>query len=265
MMRMTSYGKQYADTMQRNPEAFDRSIRQTFGMSPNDLEMSLQCASALMAGRMPEGDALKWAKASAQKQYGWSGDRVSRELNSLLELSNPSDRLVGYLAAGSGNVPDATILDAIEGLVSSYAHTDIAVDLTHKLAEGRHDAPRDNFAKMPGAERAKAAATDRASIRDLVATQLGEANRPLTQPELRMKAETMRERLANRIETGVTFKEGASLRDSIADSYDVERVRAISRETGLPDFMEEAKANYAQDAYAYDHSVGIEDDLPADR
>lgn len=265
MARLTSYAQQYADRAMADPQFLNQSIGQTFGMSPADLERSLQCASALMAGRMPEGEALKWAQASARAQYGWTPAQVNRALNSALEMSNPRDRLAAYLAP-TGEAIDSNLVQSIEGLVSSYAHADVAVDLTHRLNEGRpEDRLRDNFSQMSAPERAKAVATDRTSIRDLVSSQLGEANRPLTHEEKFVKAETMRLRLANRIEAGTAFKEGSSLRDSIADSYDVERVRAISKDVGMDDFVETAKANYEENAYAYDHNVGIEDDLPADR
>lgn len=265
MARLTSYSQAYADRATADPQYLNQSVRQAFGMSPADLERSLQCASALMAGNMPQGEVLTWARQAGKSRYGWDSKTVDRVLGQALELSNPRDRLAAYLSP-TGEPVDANFVQSIEGLVSSYAHADVAVDLTHRLNEGRpEDKLRDNFSQMSAPERAKAAATDRTSIRDLVSSQLGEANRPLTHEELTAKAEVMRARLANRIDSGVAFKKDSSLREALSDSFDVERVRAISKEVGMDDFVETAKANYSEDAYAYDHNVGIEDDLPADR
>lgn len=245
MSRINSMGQAYLDRVNADPEFYHRSVQENFGMSPADLEMSLKAASALARGQMPDQNVTRWLNSQAKANYGWTPQDVKAAVNSILTLSSPDDRVAAYLRAGNGRDVSHEELSAVTEMVQTYMHAETSTELTNRLNEGRPDlALRDNFTGMKADPRALAAATDRSSIRDAVATQLKAANREMTFVEKRAATELAREELANRIDAGVT-KVGknshTNMRDALRDAYDLSALKSASVETGLNDFVEDTK------------------------
>lgn len=245
MSRINAMGQAYIDRANADPEFYHRSVQKSFGMSPADLEMSLKAASALARGQMPDASVTKWLNAQAKQSYSWGPSEVKAALNSILTLSSPDDRVAAYLRAGNGRDLPPEVLSSVTEMVQTYMHAETSTELTNRLNEGRPDlALRDNFDGMKATARSLEAATDRASIRDAIATQMKMPNREMSFEEKRAATELAREELANRIDAGVT-KVGknshTNMRDALRDAYDLSALKSASAETGLSNFVEETK------------------------
>lgn len=245
MSRINAMGQEFINRVNADPDLYNRSVQAAYGMKPADLEMSLKAASALARGQMPDASVTKWLNAQGKTNYGWSPADVKGALNSILTLSSPTDRVAAYMRAGNGRDLDPEVLSSVTEMVQTYMHAETSTELTNRLNEGRPDlALRDNFTGMKADARALEAATDRASIRDAIATQMKMPNREMSFQEKRAATELAREELANRIDAGVT-KVGknshTNMRDALRDAYDVASVRQSSLETGLSDFVDETK------------------------
>jgi hypothetical protein len=264
---ITAFGEHFGRQVSSDPATLQRFTQDAFGMPVRDLEMSMECASALARGTTPKGEALRWARESGKSQYGWDAKTVDRALKEASELSNPTDRIHAYLTAGNNREIPMETLQGLSELVSNYMAADMTVDLQSRLDKQRPEqALRDNFSDMPATERAKAAATDRQSIRNLVEFQMNAPGRELTFEEKREAALLARSQLANRIDTGTTKigGEGRDLRSSLRDAYDLSAVREASKEVGLPDPVAGANENYEDLRHAYDQDFDITANLRGD-
>lgn len=257
---ITAFGDHFGRQVSSDPATLQRFTQNAFGMSPRDLEMSLECASALARGNVPTGAALKWARESGRSQYGWDSKTVDRALKQASELSNPTDRIHAYLSAGNNREIPMETLQGLSELVSNFMAADVSLDLQRRLDQQRPEqALRDNFSDMPATERAKAAATDRQSIRNLVEFQMNAPGRELTFEEKREAALLARQQLANRIDAGVAKVGGNSrdLRSSLRDAYDLSAVREASKEVGLPDPIAGADEAYSDVRHAFDPDFDV--------
>jgi hypothetical protein len=264
---ITAFGEHFGRQVSSNPATLQRFTQDAFGMPVRDLEMSMECAAALARGTTPKGEALRWCREAGRAQYGWDSKTVDRALKEASELSNPTDRIHAYLTAGNGREIPMETLQGLSELVSNYMAADMTVDLQSRLDKQRPEqALRDNFSDMPATERAKAAATDRQSIRNLVEFQMNASGREMSFEEKREAALLAREQLANRIDAGVAKVGGNSrdLRSSLRDAYDISAVREASKEVGLPDPIAGADEAYSDVRHAFDPDFDVTAALSGD-
>lgn len=249
-----------------DPRTLDAYTRQTFGMSAQQMDVALKTMMAVSQGRMPEPAGIKFVIESAKMKYGWNESRTRAELKQVLEAGSPQQRIHAYMTGNGTSQANPQEYAMATELVQNGLRADVEGSLLNRLADGNgNNKPRDEFSGMQASARVLDDARDKASMRSTLERLSG--HKPAQSYEDRVhRVLKARNELADRVEAKALSEAAGhepSLRESLADSYDLAAVTSASEDIGLGNPIEEAneshEANNGHFAEDYDVTAGLRD------
>lgn len=261
----SAYERANQQQMLVDPNYLNHVAMSNFGMDARTLDSVLNVMMSVSQGNMPSNQHMAPIYAQAAQKYGWGKDRVQQELRKAISQASPQERIASYLSANNMERVDPSVYRKATELVQHGLRGDLEASIQNRLADGAgNNAPRDNFSGMKASERVLEDSRDKSSMRQMLEAQMGKSA-PTLQSRLEgvLKA---RSELADRVEAkAITTAKGyePSLRESLADTYDLKSVDAASRDLGLGSPLEEAReevestsAHLAED---YDVTANLND------
>lgn len=266
--RYTAAQQRNIAQMQNDPAYLDQLTRSQYGMGSAELEHSLRCLIDITQNRMPTGKSLEWAYQSAKDTFGWSRQRADAEIRECLKPGSPDGRIHRWLTAGGRQITPE-IMRTASDLVQNAARADLETSVQERLENSESvNAARKEFEGMPASERALQDSKQRDSLRDALKLQMTGQVGPKTYQQRVQDVMRSRMQLADRLDAS-SMRHAASgtepsLRESVASSYDVEKVRNASMEIGLPDVAEDARVAMQQDEHWADDNYDVTAELDRD-
>lgn len=252
-----------------NPETARAYTMQRYGMEPADVEHALRLNMALVRGRMPDNEQIKWAAESARQKFGWTAERTRSELRQILEQPTAEGRIFGYLkACGHDNITEGAVREVM-GLVENAARADMENSLMDRVESNADLAYMDKKpVGMEATPRVKDAADDRLNLRHTLKALAGDSA-PTTYEEARQRVHRAGLRLADRIEADqardmMDIANGReprekSLREELGMAYDVEKVASAREAYGFGDIKGDAAEVVSHTSHMDDHADITED------
>lgn len=237
-----------------------------FGMDAKTLDSVLNVMMQISQGNMPSGAHMAPVYQMAQQKYGWGKDRVQAELRTAIGQATPQERIAAYLSANNNERVDPAIFAKAANLVQHGLRGDLEASIYNRLNENKsNNAPRDQFSGMQASERVLADSRDKADLRSRLEALSGHS-KPATYESKVHAVMTARSQLADRIEAKAASQAAGyepSLRESLADSYDLAAVTSASEDIGLGNPIDEAASaheshngHFAED---FDVTEGLRD------
>lgn len=248
--KLNAYQQQMGQMLNNTPGAADRYAMQKWGMSYADFDQSIRVISEIANGRMPDGASMRWLNEQAAAKYGWGPQRVRSELQQAISAPNPQSRIFGYLSAGGNQVTEqifSDVLEAVQTAQSSMLQRGLEERMTERDSQIKGEkVDRSEWANGRAAQHAK----DQQQLRGAIASHFNLPHEGETYGQRHARVQKAREQLADRIEAQqgrdyvdrINGREPAerSLRDQLAEGYDMAKVRAASIEYGFGDFEQQA-------------------------
>ena len=237
-----------------------------FGMDAQTLDSVLNVMMAVSQGNMPSGQHMAPVYQMAQQKYGWGKDRVQAELRTAISQATPQERIAAYLSANNNERVDPAIFAKAANLVQHGLRGDLEASIYNRLNENKsNNSPRDQFSGMQASERVLADSRDKADLRSRLEALSG--HKPAQSYEDRVhRVLKARSELADRVEAKALSEAAGhepSLRESLADSYDLAAVTSASEDIGLGNPIDEAASAHEADsghlAENYDVTAGLRD------
>lgn len=249
-----------------DPKTLDAYTRQAFGMSAQQMDVALKTMMAVSQGRTPDPDGMKFVIQAGKQKFGWNEQRTRSELRQVLEAGSPQQRIQAYLTGNGNSQANPVEYAMATELVQNGLRADIEGGLINRLADGNgNNKPRDEFSGMQASARVLDDARDKASMRSTL-ERLSGHNKPATYESKVHAVMTARSQLADRIEAKAATQAAGhepSLRESLADSYDLAAVTSASEDIGLGNPIDEAaaahEANNGHFAEDFDVTEGLRD------
>lgn len=246
----SAYERANQQQMLVDPNYLNHVAMSNFGMDARTLDSVLNVMMSVSQGNMPSNQHMGPVYQQAQQKFGWGRDRVQQELRRAIEQPSPQARIASYLSANGMERVDPSVYEKATKLVSEGLRGDIEASIQNRLNEGNgNNSPRDQFSGMKADQRVLEDSRDKSSMRQMLEAQMGKSA-PTLQSRLEgvLKA---RSELADRVEAkAITTAKGyePSLRESLADTYDLKSVDAASRDLGLGSPIAEAEATVAEES-----------------
>lgn len=230
---MTKYS-QYVTNKLNDPREMDAYTRKHFGQDARSFEVSLAALADVRAGRMPEGTTFKQLAHEAQQYLGWSEKQTRLNLQRIVDMPMPQQRVGAFLHAGGRQVTAETLNTAYR-LADDYDRTRSEVGLEMKIGERQQREANDPFSKknIPEFKNGAAEKQDAQSLRNALEFFSG-VHKPDTFADKQAAVMKARLQVADRYEQHVA-NPNPSLRESVAAEVEVHKVNALSKEYGLGD------------------------------
>lgn len=255
----------YVTSQLNEPGQLENFTRREFGLDPKSFETQLAALAEIRAGRMPDSATFKQIAQEAKQHYGWSEKRTQQALQKIVDLPAPQYRVAAFLRAGGHPVTES-VVKMVDGYAENYGLIRSEVDLETKINEREQREANDPLAKkhVPEYKNGASEQRDAQRLRNTLEFLSG-ANKPQTFAEKQAAVVRARLQVADRVEMH-SAKENPSLRESLANEYELHHVNELSKEYGLGDPLQEAKdkvdENLGHLSESFDpiESTGVTDD-----
>lgn len=255
-----------------NPKSADAYTMQRYGTPAKDMEQALRLNMALVRGRMPDAEQMKWATESARQKFGWSAERTRSELNNILNQPTAQGRIFSYLRASNPgeNITEDAVNEVL-GLVQSAYRADMEHSLMDRVEASPDLAYMDKKpVGMEATPRVKEAAEDRVNLRDTIKALTGD-QRAQTYGEARQRIHRASLQLADRMDARdaqdmldrANGREPTerSIRDELGMAYDIEKVASAREAYGFGDIKADADAIVDQNTAHLDDRTDITESI----